>query len=114
MKLPALLIALATAVLISACAPLDVAAPKVETLTLTKTADIHKLEAGRDIYATSCTKCHGPARIDRRTDEKWTQKVLPTMCKWAHLTPPQIEALTTYILTARHALSEQAAHKGNS
>ena len=109
MKRPALLSLAASAMLISACAPLDVAAPKVATLTLPKTADLHKLETGREIYATSCTKCHGPARIDRRTDEKWSQKVLPVMCKMANLNPEQIEAITAYVMTARKAINQQAS-----
>lgn len=112
MKKPSLIPA-AAALILSACAPLDVAAPKVCTLTLPKTVDRHKLEEGRQIYATSCTHCHGPARIDRRTNEKWSGKVLPTMCKKAKLTPEQTEAVTAYVMTARKALREHpAVHNG--
>jgi mono/diheme cytochrome c family protein len=118
MKPPVTLQLLVTAIIITSCAPLDVAAPKVATLTLPKTADRHKLEAGREIYASSCTRCHGPARIDRRSDEKWSQKVLPDMCKKAKLTPEQTAAVTAYVMTARHAIRDQAvrdccASKGN-
>lgn len=110
MKKTSLILA-AVAVILSACAPLDVAAPKVCTLTLPKTAERHKLEEGRQIYATSCTHCHGPARIDRRTDEKWSGKVLPAMCKKAKLTPGQTEAVTAYVMAARRALREHPAAK---
>lgn len=102
----------ATAVMLVAtsCAPLDVAAPPVSKLTLPKKTDLKKMEEGRQIYAASCTRCHGPARIYKRTDEKWADKILPGMCKKARLTPVQEDALKTYVMTARKALNGQPAN----
>ena len=95
---------LAALLFATSCAPLEKAAPPVASLTLPKNSDRKRLEEGRQIYATSCTHCHGPARIDRRSDENWTRKILPKMCEKAMLTADQSEALKQYVLTARRAL----------
>jgi mono/diheme cytochrome c family protein len=96
-----------TALLIPACAPLEKAAPPVSTLNLPRGTNHKTLEEGRQLYATSCTHCHGPARIDKHgTDEKWAQKILPTMCEKAKLTSAQAEALTQYVLTARNSMAK--------
>lgn len=100
------LAAVAVASLAASCAPLERAAPPVSTLHLPKKADTKKLEEGRAIYASACVHCHGPARIYKRSDEKWTQKILPSMCEKAKLTLAQSEALKAYVMTARKALSE--------
>jgi cytochrome c5 len=103
--------ALAIGCLITACAPLEKAAPPVSTLTLPKKADTKKLEAGRALYATSCTRCHGPARVDRHgSDEKWSQRILPRMCEKSKLTATQSDALKEYVLAARKSLSAPAAN----
>ena len=91
----------------ASCAPLNVAAPPVSTLNLPKKANVKQLEQGREIYATACTKCHGPARVYKRSDEKWTQKILPTMCVKSKLNAAQTEALVAYVMTARKALAEK-------
>ena len=100
----------AITLLVASCAPLEKAAPPVDKLALPKKADRKKLEEGRQIYATSCTHCHGPARIDRRSDEKWAQKILPKMCEKAKLTAAQSEVLKLYVMTARQALGASAAN----
>jgi cytochrome c5 len=91
--------------LAASCASLEKAAPPVASLNLPKEANKKKLEKGRQIYATSCTHCHGPARIDKHgTDEKWSHSILPKMCEKAKLSPVDSEALSYYVLTARAAL----------
>ena len=105
-------LALCAAVLAVAasCAPLDVAAPPVDKLKLPKKVDRKKLEEGRALYASSCTHCHGPARIDRRSDEKWSTKILPKMCAMSKLNGEQTLALTNYVMTARKALNAPAGN----
>ncbi len=98
------IVGLALLFVTSGCAPLDVAAPPVSTLHLSKSANVKQLTEGREIYASACTHCHGPARIDRRTDEKWSQKILPRMCPRAKLTPEQTAAVTAYVMNARKSL----------
>jgi cytochrome c5 len=99
------------AMLVASCAPLDKAAPRVETLALPPTADVKMLEAGRQIYATSCTHCHGPARIDRHGDEhRWRQDILPKMCEKSKLSADQTALLELYVVTARRAFDTSTAH----
>lgn len=105
-----ILAAAATTALIASCAPLERAAPRVETLTLPKGSDVKLLTEGREIYATACTKCHGPARIYKRSDEKWAQKIIPTMCVKSKLTAEQSHALAAYIMTARKSLADAGTH----
>jgi cytochrome c5 len=94
--------------LISSCAPLEKAAPPVNSLNLPTKANREKLEKGRQIYATSCTHCHGPARIDKHgTDETWSHSILPKMCEKARLSTAESEAVTYYVLTARDAQAKQ-------
>jgi cytochrome c5 len=93
--------------LVVSCASLEKAAPPVSSLKLPKQADAVKLGKGRQIYATSCTHCHGPARIDKHgNDEKWSHSILPKMCEKAKLSPADSEALTYYVITARDALAK--------
>jgi len=100
----------AVALFAASCAPLEKAAPPVDQLALPKHADRKRLEEGRQIYASSCTHCHGPARIDRRSDEEWTQSILPKMCQKSKLTEAQSATLELYVLTARRALGVPAAN----
>ena len=90
--------------LAASCAPLEKAAPQVSALTLPVKTDKAKLKQGRQIYATSCTHCHGPARIDKHGDDKkWSQSILPKMCEKAKLSPAEADALSYYVITARNA-----------
>ncbi len=95
---------------IAACAPLEVAAPPVSKLALPRKTDTSALAQGREIYVTACTRCHGPARIDRGSDEKWAGRILPTMCRWSKLTPEQTTLLSAYVITARHTMPATAIH----
>lgn len=104
MKPYAILASLCAALIIAACAPLDVAAPPVERLQLPKKTDTTALAKGRELYASACTKCHGPARIDRGSDEHWAGRTLPKMCRWSKLTPEETALLSAYVITARHAM----------
>lgn len=98
-----------TLTLATACAPLQKAAPPVSSLHLSAHVDKVKLQQGRDLYASSCTHCHGPARIDKHgDDEKWRHHILPSMCAKAKLTPAQSDWLTYYVLTARQAMQTSA------
>ena len=94
--------------LVASCAPLDKAAPPVATLTLPKKANLKQLEEGRQVYAGSCTHCHGPARVDRHgSTERWTQKIMPRMCAKSNLTAEQSVAVTAYVMAARKSLGAQ-------
>jgi len=106
MKLHHAILILTIGAFASSCAPLDVAAPPVAKLTLPAAANLKKLEVGRAIYATACIRCHGPARIYRRKDEQWTDKILPKMSLMSALTPTQTDELRNYVMTARKALAE--------
>ena len=110
MKLATLFTCIIATLIVASCAPLDVAAPPVSKLVLSKKADTKSLEQGREIYATACTKCHGPARIDHGTDEHWAGRTLPKMCRWSKLTPEQTGQVYAYVMTARHSMPPAAAH----
>ena len=106
---PVVLAAIST-VLAASCAPLEKAAPPVSELTLPKKANRKKLEEGRQLYATACIHCHGPARVDRHgSDENWTQNILPKMCPKAKLSAAETEALQEYVLAARQSLAKPAS-----
>jgi mono/diheme cytochrome c family protein len=110
-----LLWAIALATLASSCvpfgpfaAPLDNAAPPVDKLALPKKTDRKKLAEGRQLYATSCSHCHGAPRVDRHgSDEKWTQRILPGMCKKSKLNAEQTAAVEAYVLAARKSLAQK-------
>ena len=106
----AFITATSIAALVVSCAPIERAAPPVATLTLPKNANLKKLEEGRAIYASACVRCHGPARVYKRTDEQWSQIILPKMREMSKLNPNEIDALTTYVMTARKALAEKPAN----
>ncbi len=80
--------------------PQDLAAPPVERLNPTR-AQAGRLEEGRAIYLTTCTKCHKPKPIDDFSAEKWTTSILPKMAKKAKLTDQELDMLRAYVLAAR-------------
>ena len=91
--------------------PVDVAAPPVERLNPSRD-QANRLEEGRAIYLTNCTKCHKAKAINAYTAEKWTSSILPKMTKKAKLSDQESDLLRAYVLAARAgsaALAEKPA-----
>jgi len=80
--------------------PVQVAAPPVERLSAPR-EQAARLETGRAIYLSSCTKCHQAKAIYAYTAENWSGKIIPKMAKKAQLQPEETEMLRAYVLAAR-------------
>lgn len=52
--------------------------------------------AGKQIYETSCVRCHGLKNIDKYSDEQWST-ILPRMSEKAKLDAQQTELVDAYI-----------------
>lgn len=53
-------------------------------------------EQGKDIFETSCTKCHGAKKIDNYSQEQWGN-ILPKMAVKAKLDASQTALVDAYI-----------------
>jgi mono/diheme cytochrome c family protein len=54
------------------------------------------LEAGRTIYTTKCTKCHGDKGVSNYTATTW-DGILKYMAPNAKLTPTETAQVTAYV-----------------
>jgi mono/diheme cytochrome c family protein len=58
------------------------------------------LESGRQIYLTTCAKCHLPEPVGRYSREEW-ERILPEMAKLSGLDSGQFDDLKNYVLAAK-------------
>ena len=63
-------------------------------------ATAESLAAGKNIYSTKCTQCHGPKRLSGPSEEKWLRDI-DNMAPKAHLSAEETKQLTQFVLTAR-------------
>lgn len=86
--------------LLFGCASLDEIAPPIHQLGLTLQpsllANVPQLEQGRQIYITSCTRCHSPERITRYSRLEWDE-ILPEMILETKLDRAEAEAVEAYV-----------------
>ena len=59
-------------------------------------ADVNLIAAGKTIYETKCTRCHGMKPTDFYTPERW-DGILKTMVPKAKLTEGETEQVTAYV-----------------
>lgn len=90
------------ALLMSSCVTVEQAAPPVARLSIPP-ARSGPCEQGRQIYVTTCVKCHSIEPIADHSMEDWTGDILPRMCRKSKLTPEQSSAVTAYVAAAHAA-----------
>lgn len=90
------------ALLTSSCVTVEQAAPPVARLSLSP-SKAGPCEQGRQIYVTTCVKCHSIEPIADHTMEDWTGDILPRMCRKSKLTPEQSSAVLAYVAAAHAA-----------
>lgn len=61
-----------------------------------RTPDANLLTAGKIIYETKCTRCHGLKPADALTELRW-DGILKIMIPKANLTEPEAQQVTTYL-----------------
>ncbi len=86
--------------------PVDQAAPVV-TMLGADPVQASTLQAGRSIYTHECAFCHAPKQVAAYSVDRWTNKILPRMTRWARLSPEQTQTLTSYILAAHQSASPE-------
>jgi cytochrome c len=70
-------------------------APQVSSLNIID--NMEALERGRNIYLTTCTKCHNALRITRYSQQQWRDEILPSMSEESSLTSKEQMELTLYV-----------------
>jgi hypothetical protein len=86
-------------------------APKIAELGTVSNA--MRLERGRSVYITSCSRCHNAVRITRITKSKWDE-ILPEMIEKSKLTSSDSMAVTEYIRVVLNASASTAAQPSKS
>lgn len=79
---------------LSSCIDVTKVAPEVSNLLVK--GDVSRLEYGRELYITNCTRCHNALRITRYTETQWAE-ILPDMFDKTKLSANQTHAVTSYI-----------------
>jgi hypothetical protein len=69
--------------------------PPVSSLNIIDNVEI--LERGRNLYLTTCTKCHNALRITSFSQSQWEDEILPSMSKESSLTSKEQMELNLYI-----------------
>jgi mono/diheme cytochrome c family protein len=82
--------------LVAACSGLDTGVPPVASLgTAAASADVAR---GRQLYVTSCAKCHSPEPVRRYSAADWQKRILPEMAELTKLTAAETAAVEAYVL----------------
>lgn len=88
---------LVAAALATGCVPLDIAAPRVETLVArTAGAGPAQLDLGRTVYITKCAKCHAPEPVLRYSRTHW-EEILQEMIDETKLDAAESSAVRAYV-----------------
>jgi len=99
-------IVIAAALLLHACAAMQVRAPDVsielENQARTLGFDPASLSQGREIFITRCARCHATPEVHGYSTEQW-QRILPRMSQRARLDAAQESAVRAYVLAARQS-----------
>jgi len=102
--------AVPTAVLLAivGCAGISELAPPVGERALREAATLDisagRLERGRAIYITTCTRCHSPEPVAGYTLAEWRQ-TLPRMSERSKLTAQETADLRDYVMITLRAMT---------
>lgn len=91
--------------LVSSCIETVKVAPTIQELGVS--VNQTRLEIGRTLYITRCSKCHNALRITRFTQTQWSD-ILPDMTFRSKFTPEQSEAVTAYVHAVLRSSSASA------
>jgi len=81
-------------ILIISCSPKTAEVAEVKKVeTAIPTGDVAD---GNALYQAHCGKCHELPVVSRYSKEKW-QKIVPSMCKEAHLDATQESKISAYV-----------------
>jgi len=80
--------------LLAGCASVEQNAPPVAQLHASSPA---LCEQGRQIYVTTCTKCHSAEAIRPHPLVEWRAKIMPAMAKKSKITAQQEAAVMAYV-----------------
>ena len=91
------------------CKSTQTAPPAVPQVSAIAAAgdDLEVLQRGRTVYLSSCTRCHAALPIADHSTGEWRQ-ILPRMIRLSGLEQRRADDLTTYVLTSRSRLDDQA------
>ena len=91
------LLPLSVALLAGGCVSLEQAAPPAVMLgAQSGHGNLAVLEKGREIYVTSCAKCHTVEPVNKYSSERW-DKILPEMTVKSKLRPADADAVRMYV-----------------
>lgn len=80
------------------CYTLEQAVPPVASLVRPAGQETLILDRGREIYLTSCAKCHSPVPVRSHTAERWDARIIPKMAGLTKLNAEDTSALRSYVL----------------
>ena len=92
--LRSLILLLAAACLVAACATTEQLAPAPPGVASAQ------LTEGRRLYMTCAGSCHAPEPVLKYTRAEWLTKIVPVMSQEAKLSSQQVAALSEYLRTA--------------
>ncbi len=99
---------LAALLAIIGCAGMSELAPPVGERALREAATLDisagRLERGRAIYITTCTRCHSPEPVAGYTLAEWRQ-TLPRMSERSKLTAQETADLRDYVMITLRAMT---------
>ena len=95
-----LCITLTASICIGGCMDSMMVAPKISSLG--NVNNVLQLEQGRNIYITSCSRCHNALRITKFTQHQWNE-LLPEMIEESNLGSSDSVAVEVYIKQVLHA-----------
>lgn len=92
-RLMALLV-MSSALFLAGCQSLEQIAPPVALISARPSG---RMNLGRELYITKCTKCHAPEPIARYTESEW-EKIVADMSVETKLTGEETTAVRDYVM----------------
>lgn len=77
------------------CVSLETLAPQVPG-PFANSTEQSKIALGRQLYVTTCTKCHAVEPVKKYSLAEWG-RILPEMAEEANTSPEQTESLRCYL-----------------
>lgn len=104
------LLAAASAIVLPGCVTLDELAPPVATVMPVARTGVSAgdLALGRQIYLTTCAKCHAVEPVRGYSEAEW-RDILPEMEDESHLDADERRAVRAYIYSALAVPAEATA-----
>jgi mono/diheme cytochrome c family protein len=76
--------------------PRETSLPEIPKSNTDATTDVSLTAAGKSIYETKCTRCHGMKPVTSYTTYRW-DGILKLMAPKAKLTETEIQQVTAYV-----------------